>query len=87
MFDEDIEENTLATEEEYVNNGTSHGGTNGATVLPGKTMTLWTSRSVPDESFASGTSILQFPDTGESYASTNLVVGTGSDTTSKIVMV
>jgi hypothetical protein len=41
-FDEDIDENTLVTDICSVSDGTAHGGTAGATVLPGKQMTIWT---------------------------------------------
>jgi hypothetical protein len=41
-FDEPIEENTLVTYDCYVKDGITHGGTVGATVKSGKTVTLWT---------------------------------------------
>jgi|GEM_PF-1380424 len=41
-FDEVIDENTLVTDICTVRNGTSHGGTGGATVLPNITMAIWT---------------------------------------------
>ncbi len=94
-FDEDIEENTLATEDVYVDDGTTHGGNYTPTVLPGKTMTLWTDRilplgtrmDVPGLLFNLGECVLHFPDTGVNHASEKLIVGTGGDTSSKIVTV
>ena len=47
-FDEDIEENTLATEDVYIGDGTNHGGNYTPTIQPGKTMTLWTDRVVAE---------------------------------------
>lgn len=41
-LDETIEESTLLTYDNTVSNGTSHGGTVGAKLLGGRTMTLWT---------------------------------------------
>ena len=40
-FDEDIDENTLVTDLCGFTDGTAHGGTVGAQVLPGKIMMLW----------------------------------------------
>ncbi len=85
MFDEDIEENTLATEDVYIDNGTSHGGNYTPTVQPGKTMTLWSDYRIT--SGDTGICTLQFPDTGVNHASAALVVGTGSDTGSNFVNV
>ena len=41
-FDEPIDENTLVTDICTISDGTAHGGTAGAMVLPGKQMTIWT---------------------------------------------
>lgn len=49
-FDENIEENTLVTHDTYVGDGTTHQGTFGTKLLPGKCLTLWT-----DPSFALST--------------------------------
>ena len=48
-FDEDIDENTLVTDICTVSDGTSHGGTTGATIQPDKQMTIWT-----DPNYGSG---------------------------------
>jgi hypothetical protein len=49
-FDENIEENTLVTHDTYIGDGTTHQGTFGTKLLPGKYLTLWT-----DPSFALST--------------------------------
>ncbi|HET9136728.1 MAG TPA: hypothetical protein VFO76_08825, partial [Candidatus Kapabacteria bacterium] len=41
-FDEDIEENTLLTYYNEVRDGSSHGGTVGATLQPSRILTMWT---------------------------------------------
>lgn len=46
-FDEDIEENTLATHDCYVADGTAHGGVQSPSVLDGRSLVLWTNPVYP----------------------------------------
>jgi len=89
IFDEDIEENTLATEDVYVGDGTTHGGDNSPTIQPGKTMTLWsTGGSYGEDDFPGDCYLIfQSPYLSTSYPATKLIVGTGSGSPSKMVLV
>lgn len=70
IFDEDIEENTLVTYDCIVDDGTAHGGTTGATLIGGKTMTLWT-----DPNFNGGALYARNPITPDSWNNTQLWFG------------
>ncbi len=92
IFDENIEENTLVTEDAFVIDGTTHGGTYTPTIQPGKTMTLWSDR-------INGYGVDNFPgkctlwityfegNFGANDAATKLIVGTGTGNPAKMVVV
>ncbi len=50
-FDEPIDENTLVTDLCIVGDGTAHGGLPGATILPGKKVTIWSDPNYANNGF------------------------------------
>ncbi len=83
-FDENIEENTLATDDVYVGDGTSHFGDYPPTLQPGKNMAFY---SNPNETLFINRPdpvSINFPTT--TGDATELVIGTGSGAPSSLVV-